>query len=27
MVPDTTAWHVLRLWIEGLPPDKKGSYE
>jgi hypothetical protein len=23
----TTAWHVLRLRIEGSPPDTEGSYE
>jgi hypothetical protein len=25
--PGTTAWHVLRLRMEGRPPDKEGSCE
>jgi len=23
----TAAWHVLRLWMEGRPPDMEGSCE
>jgi hypothetical protein len=26
-LPVTTAWHVLRLWMEERPPGMKGSYE